>query len=170
MDNLNTASHDSTDSILDMLEEEQLDVQTEFDEKKLLDSLDDDFNSDAVIDNKSQKDQILEQGAMTATAVLGVGEQMLKQFGHKEFAFNPEQAEGVANAAAPLFVKYGGELPPWLAQYKEEIMFTFAVGALGFSSHTQIKALKKMDKEKEVKQTQAETETATENPVSEAVA
>ena len=170
MNNLNTVGHDDTDSILDALEEEQLDMHSEFDEKKLLDSLDDDFNPDAVIEKKSQKDQLLEQGAMTATAVLGVGEQMLKQFGHKEFAFNPEQAEGVANAAAPLFVKYGGELPPWLAQYKEELMFTFAVGALGFSSHSQIKALKKMDKEKEVKQAQSEPQTETENTVSEAVA
>ena len=131
--------------------EVQLDMHSEFDEKELLNSLDDDFNPDTVIDKKSKKDQLLEQGAMSATAVLGVGEQMLKQFGHKQFAFDEAQVENVAKAAAPLFVKYNGELPPWLAQYKEEIMFTFAAGALGFGSYSQIKALKKIDKEKEVK-------------------
>ena len=132
--------------------EVQLDMHTDFEEKELLNSLDDDFNPDTVIENKTQKEMLLEQGEVTATAVLGVGEQMLKQVGHKQFSFDEAQVENVAKAAAPLFVKYGGELPPWLAQYKEEIMFTFAVGTLGFSSHSQIKALKKIDKEKEVKE------------------
>ncbi|SGY98742.1 hypothetical protein [Moritella viscosa] len=138
--------------------DEQISVHSEIDEKELLNSLDEDFNPDAVIDKKSQKDQLLEQGVMSATAVLGVGEQMLKQFGHKKFAFDEAQVENVAKAAAPLFVKYGGELPPWLAQYKEEIMFTFAAGALGLGSYSQIKALKKIDKEKEVKETKPEGE------------
>ena len=140
--------------------DEQINVHSEIDEKELLSSLDEDFNPDTVIEQKSQKDMLLEQGAMTATAVLGVSEQMLKQFGHKEFAFDEAQVENVAKAAAPLFVKYGGELPPWLAQYKEEIMFTFAVGTLGFSSHSQIKALKKIDKEKEVKPSEPEVESS----------
>lgn len=152
------------------LAEEQLELHSEFDEKELLDSLDDDFNPDTVIEKKSEKALLLEQGAMTATAVLGVGEQMLKQFGHKQFAFDPDQAEGVANAAAPLFLKYGGELPPWLTQYKEEIAFTMAAGALSFSSYAQIKALKQMDKEKEVKQAQSETESKPNNEQSETVA
>jgi hypothetical protein len=138
--------------------EVQLDMHSEFDEKELLNSLDEDFNPDTEIENKSQKELLLEQGAMSATAVLGVSEQMLKQFGHKQFAFDEAQVENVAKAAAPLFVKYGGELPPWLAQYKEEIMFTFAAGALGLGSYSQIKALKKIDKEKEVKETKPEDE------------
>lgn len=136
--------------------DEQINVHSELDEKELLNSLDEDFNPDTVIDKKSQKEMLLEQGAMSATAVLGVGEQMLKQFGHKKFAFDEAQVENVAKAAAPLFVKYGGELPPWLAQYKEEIMFTFAAGALGLGSYSQIKALKKIDKEKEVKPSEPE--------------
>ena len=156
MENLNNSETETASS------EVQLDMHSEFDEKELLNSLDEDFNPDIAIENKSQKEMLLEQGEVTATAVLGVGEQMLKQFGHKEFAFDETQVENVAKAAAPLFVKYGGELPPWLAQYKEEIMFTFAAGALGFSSHSQIKALKKIDKEKEVKETKPEDEV---NPV-----
>lgn len=139
-------------------DQENIEMHSAFDEKALLDSLDDDFNPDAAVESKSEQERLLEQGAMTATAVLGVSEQMIKQFGHKQFAFNPEQAEGVANAAAPLFVKYGGELPPWLTQYKEEIAFTMAAGALSFSSYAQIKALKQMDKAKEVQQAQAQSQ------------
>ncbi len=152
MENLNNSETETVSS------EVQLDMHSEFDEKELLNSLDEDFNPDSVIEKKSQKEHLLEQGAVTATAVLGVSEQMLKQFGHKEFAFDEAQVENVANAAAPLFVKYGGELPPWLSQYKEEIAFTFAAGALSFSSYSQIKALKKIDKEKEVKETKPEDE------------
>jgi len=146
MENLNNIETES------LPVDEEISVHSEIDEKELLNSLDEDFNPDAVIEKKSQKEQLLEQGAVTATAVLGVSEQMIKQFGHKEFAFDEAQVENVANAAAPLFVKYGGELPPWLAQYKEEIAFTFAAGALSFSSYSQIKALKKIDKEKEIKE------------------
>lgn len=164
MENLNNIDTES------LPVDEQINVHSEIDEKELLSSLDEDFNPDTVIEQKSQKDMLLEQGVMSATAVLGVSEQMLKQFGHKQFAFDEAQVENVAKAAAPLFVKYGGELPPWLAQYKEELMFTFAVGALGFSSHSQIKALKKMDKEKEVKQAQSEPQAETENTQSEAAA
>ena len=144
----------------ELAEEQIIETHDEFDEKQLLNSLEDDFNPDAAIEKKSEKDLLLEQGAMTATAVLGVGEQMLKQFGHKQFAFDPEQAEKVANSAAPLFVKYGGELPPWLLAYKEELMFTFAVGVLGFSSYGQIKTLKNIDKAKEVKEVKTEDEEA----------
>ncbi|MCZ8497660.1 hypothetical protein O9929_01400 [Vibrio lentus] len=35
-------------------------------------------------------------GEATASAVLGVTEQMLKQFGHQEFAFDAEQAQSAA--------------------------------------------------------------------------
>lgn len=162
MENLNNIETES------LPVDEQINVHSELDEKELLNSLDEDFNPDSVIEKKSQKEILLEQGAVTATAVLGVSEQMLKQFGHKQFAFDESQVENVANAAAPLFVKYGGELPPWLAQYKEEIMFTFAVGTLGFSSHSQIKALKQMDKEKEVKPSEPEVENAQSENVSNA--
>ena len=152
MENLNNSETEAASS------EVQLDMHNEFDEKELLNSLDEDFNPDTAIENKSQKELLLEQGAMSATAVLGVGEQMLKQFGHKKFSFDEAQVENVAKAAAPLFVKYGGEFPPWLAQYKEEIMFTFAAGALSLGSYSQIKALNKIDKEKEVKPTEPEVE------------
>ncbi|NOH56374.1 hypothetical protein F0266_26165, partial [Vibrio coralliilyticus] len=87
-------------------------------------------------------------------------EQLLKQFAHQDFAFDEEQAKGVASAAAPLFVKYGGELPPWLAAYKEEFAFVVAAGALSFTSFSQIKALKAMDEEKEINPEEEQAEEA----------
>lgn len=142
------------------VELDQIEVHSEADEAALLNSLDDkDFDPAEAEQNNANNSALLEQGAATVVTVLGVGEQLIKQFGHKDFAFDGSQVENVANASAPLFVKYGGELPPWLAQYKEEIMFTFATGALCFTSFAQVKALKKMDAAKEVKESQPEAET-----------
>ncbi|ARC91242.1 hypothetical protein B6A42_02485 [Vibrio coralliilyticus] len=139
---------------------EALEAHTELDEKALLAELSgDDFDPESVIQRKDPKQAAaLAAGKQTATVVLGVVEQGLKMFGHQAFEFDPEGAEGVAEAAAPLFVKYNGELPPWLAQYKEEITFVVAAGALGVSSFSQIKALKAFDKAKEVEQAESESE------------
>ncbi|MCC2525516.1 hypothetical protein [Vibrio coralliilyticus] len=151
-----------------VLEENQINVEdidaleahTELDEKALLAELSgDDFDPESVIQRKDPKQAAaLAAGKQTATVVLGVVEQGLKMFGHQAFEFDPEGAEGVAEAAAPLFVKYNGELPPWLAEYKEEITFVVAAGALGVSSFSQIKALKAFDKAKEIEQAESESE------------
>ncbi|MFT5879576.1 MAG: hypothetical protein ACI86X_000680 [Moritella sp.] len=141
------------------LDLDQIDVHSEADEAALLNSLnDEDFDPGVAEQNSANNSALLEQGAATVVTVLGMGEQLIKQFGHKDFAFDGSQVNNVANATAPLFVKYGGELPPWLAQYKEEIMFTFATGALCLTSFAQVKALNKMDAAKEVKDTQPEAE------------
>ena len=138
---------------------DQIEMHSEAEEAALLNSLnDEDFEPVDAEQNNTNNTALLVQGAATVVTVLGVGEQLIKQFGHQDFAFDIAQVDNVAKAAAPLFVKYGGELPPWLAQYKEEIVFTFAAGALGLGSYSQIKALKKIDKEKEVKETKPEDE------------
>ncbi|MGF1716117.1 hypothetical protein L4D08_14670 [Photobacterium chitinilyticum] len=136
------------------------DTHTEAEEAALLQQLGDeqDFDPSTAEIKTADNSQALAQGAASVMAVLGVSEQLLKQFGHKDFAFDPSQAENVASTAAPLFVKYGGEMPPWLAQYKEEFSFVVAAGALGFSSFQQIRMLKVSDAEKEVPQPEMELE------------
>ncbi|WP_299021523.1 hypothetical protein [uncultured Photobacterium sp.] len=135
-------------------------VHTPEDEAALLQQLGDeqDFDPSTAEIKTADNSQALAHGAASVMAVLGVSEQLLKQFGHKDFALDPSQAESVANTAAPLFVKYGGEMPPWLAQYKEEFSFVVAAGALGFSSFQQIRMLKASDAAKEVPQPDVELE------------
>jgi len=132
--------------------EEVLQTRTEADKKALLAEISgDDFNPDTVVPKSDpKKEAALAMGEATMTAVLGISEQILKQFGHKSFSFDPEQMQGVASAAAPLFVKYNGELPPWLANYREELTFVVAAGALGFNSFTLIQELKAIDKAKDI--------------------
>ncbi|UTV27506.1 hypothetical protein [Photobacterium atrarenae] len=135
-------------------------VHTQEDEAALLQQLGDeqDFDPSTAGAKAADDAQALAAGAASVMAVLGISEQMLKQFGHKDFAFDPSQAENVANTAAPLFVKYGGEMPPWLAQYKEEFTFVVAAGALGFTSFMQLRMLKASDAAKEVAESETESE------------
>ncbi|WP_253822916.1 hypothetical protein [Vibrio coralliilyticus] len=136
-------------------------VHSEVEEKALLAELDgEDFDPSTVTAKVDAEAAKLAAGEASAMMALGVTEQLLKQFAHQDFAFDEEQAKGVASAAAPLFVKYGGELPPWLAAYKEEFAFVVAAGALGFTSFSQIKALKAMDEEKEINPEEEQAEEA----------
>ena len=136
-------------------------VHSEVEEKALLAELDgEDFDPSTVTAKVDAEAAKLAAGEASAMMALGVTEQLLKQFAHQDFAFDEEQAKGVANAAAPLFVKYGGELPPWLAAYKEEFAFVVAAGALSFTSFSQIKALNAMDEEKEINPEEEQAEEA----------
>ncbi|AIU65968.1 hypothetical protein JV59_26435 [Vibrio coralliilyticus] len=136
-------------------------VHSEVEEKALLAELDgEDFDPTTVTAKVDADAAKLAAGEASAMMALGVTEQLLKQFAHQDFAFDEEQAKGVASAAAPLFVKYGGELPPWLAAYKEEFAFVVAAGALSFTSFSQIKALKAMDEEKEINPEEEQAEEA----------
>ncbi|WP_235284463.1 hypothetical protein [Vibrio coralliilyticus] len=136
-------------------------VHSEVEEKALLAELDgEDFDPSTVTTKVDAEAAKLAAGEASAMMALGVTEQLLKQFAHQDFAFDEEQAKGVASAAAPLFVKYGGELPPWLAAYKEEFAFVVAAGALSFTSFSQIKALKAMDEEKEINPEEEQAEEA----------
>lgn len=134
---------------LNQITESNTDAENDF-----LNSLDEEPQADDNSASSIEDSILLKQGEMTATIMLSMGENLIKEFGHKDFAFDKAKVEKVANSFAPLFVKYGGELPPWVLQYKEEIMFTFATGALCFTSVKQVKALKKADAPKEAEQSQ----------------
>ncbi|MCQ1059858.1 hypothetical protein LRP52_30180 [Photobacterium sp. ZSDE20] len=74
---------------------------------------------------------------------------------HHNFEFDPQQAENVARKITPLIVKYGGNPPPWLAKYMDEIMAVAAIGMLGLSSYMQVRSLKIKDAELAKKAKQA---------------
>ncbi|SJN60052.1 hypothetical protein VR7878_04000 [Vibrio ruber DSM 16370] len=129
-----------------------LETHSKADEDALLNEItEQDFNPDEAVAKTDPKEAAaLAAGEATSMAVIGVTEEVIRQFVHKDFMFDEAQVKGVAGAAAPLFVKYGGELPPWLVQYKEELTFVMAAGALGFSSYHQVKELKALDRAKEI--------------------
>lgn len=122
-------------------------IQNTEEENDFLKSLDDEEKIEAGFDQQAEQALLLAQGEMTAVALLGAGEGLIKNFGHKDFKLDPAQKENASKSFAPLFVKHGGELPPWVTQYKEEIMFTFALGSMCFASYAQVKTLKQQDAE-----------------------
>lgn len=137
---------------------ESEEIQNTEAENDFLKSLDDDFaeNGEPVLE--LDESLMLKQGEASAVGLLSMGECLVQQFGHKDFALDPSQKEAVSKSFAPLFVKHGGELPAWATQYKEEIMFTFAFGTMCFTSYSQVKTLKKVDAKKIVNKIEAEDE------------
>lgn len=89
---------------------------------------------------------------------LTVAEEFIKNMVHPSFKFDETQAGKVADAFAPLLLKYGGEPPPWLAQYMDEITALCAVAMLGFGSYMQIKQLKADDANQKQTETTAKAE------------
>nr|WP_202602172.1 hypothetical protein [Photobacterium halotolerans] len=127
-----------------------IETHSEAEEKALLGSLggedDQDFDPSGLPVGESEPEAVLlEAAAESAVLYLGMGEVMMQEMVHPDFHFNEELAEKFGKAAAPLLLKHNGDLPPWLKEYKEEIVFTAAAGFLGFVSWRQVKALKAAD-------------------------
>lgn len=114
----------------------------------------------STVQAESGQDNSLELAMMAGMVGGGltVAEEFIKNMVHPDFKFDEAQAEKVAEAFAPLLLKYGGEPPPWLAKYMDEITALCAVGMLGFGSYMQIKQLKS----DELTQAQAEKRTQSE--------
>ncbi|MGF1736720.1 hypothetical protein [Photobacterium satsumensis] len=134
---------------------EGIQAHNEQDEKDFINSLDDDF--DPTTADPQEQQQELEQQAAGAMVFVGLMtiEQTMKTMVHHNFEFDPQQAENVAQKIAPLIVKYGGNPPPWLAKYMDEIMAIAAIGMLGLSSYMQVRSLKIKDAELAKKAKQA---------------
>lgn len=145
---------------MDVEEIEQLEQHSELDEKALLAELNgDDFDPENVVKRKDPKQAAaLAAGKQSAMLALGAVEVVIRRFRQKSFSFEPEEVEEMAEATAPLLVKYNGEMPTWLAEYKEEITFVTAAGALGYGSIQKIKALDAIDRAKEIEQMESEPE------------
>lgn len=127
--------------------ETELETHSETDEKALIAELEGkDFNPDEAVKPDADKELALESSKMTVTVGLGIVEQGVKQFVHPDFVLDKAGVEGVSSAAAPLLVKYGGKMPPWLEPYKEEIAFVAATGMLVLGSVAQVRLLRAMDR------------------------
>ncbi|WP_273857062.1 hypothetical protein [Photobacterium sp. GSS17] len=118
---------------------------TEQEEKAFINSLDDDFDPTMATTDTKQADIELEAAAGMIFVGLMTIEQMMKGMVHTRFNFDPEQSEKVAYKVAPLIVKYGGNPPPWMAKYMDEIMAVAAIGMLSLSSYMQVRQLKAED-------------------------
>lgn len=83
------------------------------------------FEPQPTVNNTVSKMEIEAAAGMVFVGLMTL-EQFMKTTAHPDFSFDPEQAENVATKVAPLIVKYGGNPPPWLAAYMDEIMAVVA--------------------------------------------
>ncbi|WP_240205900.1 hypothetical protein [Vibrio sp. CyArs1] len=135
------------------IEDTELDIHDEAQVKAMLRELQDDELTDdereeqeqARIEARETRKQI--EAAVKAQAIDAVkfGESLIQEFVHPDLMIPDDKAERLAVSALPLLAKYGGNPPSWLTQYKEEIMFAFAVGGVGLSLHSQYKGIKKRE-------------------------
>lgn len=118
---------------------------TEQEEKAFINSLDEDFDPTTANEQTNTKAMEVEAAAGIVFVGLMTLEQTMKGMVHPRFNFDPEQSEKVAYKVAPLIVKYGGNPPPWMAKYMDEIMAVAAIGMLSLSSYMQVRQLKAED-------------------------
>ncbi|WP_273860559.1 hypothetical protein [Photobacterium sp. GSS17] len=118
---------------------------TEQEEKAFINSLDEDFDPTTATEQTNTKAMEVDAAAGIVFVGLMTLEQTMKGMVHPRFTFDPEQSEKVAYKVAPLIVKYGGNPPPWMAKYMDEIMAVAAIGMLSLSSYMQVRQLKAED-------------------------
>lgn len=130
--------------------EDLLEKHSQEEEQAFLNTLSDDVDFDPsqteTTAEKESENFAVEAAAGMVCMGLMTAESTLKMMVHKDFKFDPDQAENVAYKVAPLIVKYGANPPPWLEKYMDEIMAVFAIGVLAFSSFMQVRQLKAADK------------------------
>lgn len=145
----------------------QIDMPSEADEAAFLKSIAGDETEFEPSETKDKPDNAVELAVMAGMVGGGLtmAEEFIKNMVHQDFKFDETQAEKVANAFAPLLLKYGGEPPPWMAKYMDEITALCAVGMLGFGSFMQIKQLKADELTQAQAEKRAQSEAASEKAV-----
>lgn len=85
-----------------------------------------------------------ENSKMSATMAVGILEAGVLMWRPQLEYDELTRAEAVEKLA-PIFQKHGGELPPWLAAWQEELKAIVFFGGVAFSSYLQIKAANDAD-------------------------
>ncbi|UAB68815.1 hypothetical protein INR79_09665 [Vibrio sp. SCSIO 43132] len=149
------------DQVID--EHEAVDTHSTDEELALIQAMgaeDDEFNPDAAVSaaaspppTKAQQIEALEEDA---AMLVGGAEYLIQQAVHPALSFGEPHSAALAKATAPILHKYGGELPPWLKPYKEELGFVVALATAGGSMFFQYRAIKQAEEAAKVKESKEE--------------
>jgi hypothetical protein len=80
-----------------------------------------------------------ENSKMSATMAVGILEAAILMW-KPQLQYDDDTRREAVEKLAPVFAKHGGELPPWLAAWQEELKAVVFFGGVAFSSYLQIKA------------------------------
>lgn len=67
---------------------------------------------------------------------------------HPAIEYEKGTREQVAERLAPVLAKHGGKMPPWLEQWKEEIMLVITLGSVAYGT---VKAVREYEAEQQEK-------------------
>lgn len=79
-----------------------------------------------------------ESAVITAQVAVMIAEQAVVSL-WPMLEYQDEQRERAAEVLAPVIAKHGGEMPPWLAAYKEEMQAAGFFAMVGFQSYLTVK-------------------------------
>lgn len=96
------------------------------------------FNDESGAQGLSPKD-IEENSQMSAAMAVSILEAALLMW-KPQLKYDDDTRREAVEKLAPVFQKHGGELPPWLAAWQEELKAVVFFGGVAFSSYLQIKA------------------------------
>ena len=80
-----------------------------------------------------------ENSKMSATMAVGILEAAILMW-RPQLKYDDDTRREAVEKLAPVFQKHGGELPPWLAAWQEELKAMVFFGGVAFASYVQIKA------------------------------
>lgn len=138
-------------------QQEELETRTAEDKAAFLDDIEADFDPEVAIEKQAEADQQkaeqvdaaqMMQAATQETVLAGVGfaEVVLKEFVDDRLEVGEDNAKALANAAAPVVLKYNVSPPPWALKYKEEIGLGLVALSISASLFLQHRGLKKFDR------------------------
>ncbi|AIW16290.1 hypothetical protein VITU102760_12185 [Vibrio tubiashii] len=153
--------------------EEQLELNEELqtlsseDKNDFLKELEEEFDPEAALEKqetekqekqaKADGEQMMLQAAKEgALTLMGGLEMVIQEAADPRLEIGEENAVKVAEAAAPVILKYNVEPPEWAVKYKEEIGLGLAVATVGLSLFLQHRQLKKADRLEALRAKQAE--------------
>ncbi|MDC5719425.1 hypothetical protein [Vibrio europaeus] len=153
--------------------EEQLELTEELqalsseDKNDFLKELEEEFDPEAALEKQEAEKQekqakadgekmMLQAAREGALTFMGGLEMVIKEAADPRLEIGEENAVKVADAAAPVLLKYNVEPPEWAVKYKEEIGLGLAVATVGLSLFLQHRHYKKADRLEALKAKQAE--------------
>lgn len=151
--------------------DEALQSHSTEDKTDFLNELEEEFDPEAALEKQeSEKQQkqvkadaeqlMLDTAKEGALTLMGGLEMLVKEAADPRLEIGEENAHKVADAAAPVILKYNVEPPEWAIKYKEEIGLGLAVGGVVLSLFLQHRHLKKADRLAELEAQQNEQQDA----------
>ncbi|CAM3709247.1 hypothetical protein VA7868_02937 [Vibrio aerogenes CECT 7868] len=150
---------EETDLVPETEQASETETHSDADKQSFVAEINQEFDPDAAAEEaqkaaeakaQAEDDELTEESAEFA-AMIAVGglEKGIQTLLDKRLEIGQENAEALTKYAAPLILKYGNEVPPWLAKvmkFKDEAMLSLTLMTVGLSVARQYRSNKIADR------------------------